>query len=125
LGPKKIEKGEGRSRDDAVDPRQRIGELAQPRPFESGADDKQRNQTGEPGARQEVERGEESGDQDRRSGDPRSERAFQAAPARLVAEDAAATCSLVRPKRRSRLAYEAIAWSSAAASKSGHSVSVK
>ena len=37
----------------------------------------------------------------------------------------ACTCSLVRPKRRSRVRYDAIAASSAAASKSGHSMSVK
>src|SRR5207249_8489997 len=35
------------------------------------------------------------------------------------------SCSLVRPKRRSRSRYQAIAASSCAASKSGHSVGVK
>ena len=98
-----MEKTVNRRGHDAVDPGERIGELAQPRPLEAGADDENGDQHREPRARQQEKRGEESGDQDRRRGDPRSERAFQAAPARLVAVDAA-TCSLVRPKRRSRLA---------------------
>jgi hypothetical protein len=49
--------------------------------------------------REKEQRGEERRDQDRRGPYPRSKLSFQATSARFVAS----SCSLVRPKRRSRL----------------------
>ena len=108
-------------RGERINPGEQAAQAAQAGPFEPGARDQQGNQRSPPGARQQEQRGEEADDQRRGGGDARGEDALQATSARLDSE----TCSLVRPKRRSRLAYEAMAWSSAAASKSGHSVSVK
>ena len=65
--------------------------------------DEQRAECGKPGARQEKEGGKEERYEDRGGGNPRRERAAQATSARLAPGRAAATCSLVRPKRRSRL----------------------
>ena len=108
-----------------VRPGRAAGQAAQARPLERAGRDEQRDEDRERRARQEEKRGEEADEERRRRGDARGKRAFQAAPARLLELDAAATCSLVRPKRRSRLRYESMARSSAAASKSGQSVSVK
>jgi hypothetical protein len=63
----------------------------------------QRSEPGEREARQEEKRRQERGDQLRSGGDPRGERAAQATSARFAGSASAATCSLVRPKRRSRL----------------------
>ena len=65
--------------------------------------DEQRSEPGEDGPRQEKKRGEKGDDQHRSGGDPRGERAAQATSARFAGSASAATCSLVRPKRRSRL----------------------
>ena len=94
-------------------------------PLEAREQYQRRNEDGESRTRQEEQRGKQRRDQDDGRADPLGELAykltFQATSARLVAS----SCSLVRPKRRSRLRYEVMARSSAAASKSGHSVSVK
>ena len=78
--------------------------MAEARPFEGSAGDEKGNQNGERRLRQEKQRGEKPDEKRRRRSDARRQRAFQAAPAaRVFTADAAATCSLVRPKRRSRL----------------------
>lgn len=91
-----------------VHPRRAAIETAQARPFEGAGGNEQCYQECERRPRQEEKRGQKSHEKRRRRGDPRSKRALQAAPASLVAPRfpivAAATCSLVRPKRRSRLA---------------------
>jgi hypothetical protein len=74
-------------------------EAAQTRPLEAGQSDEQRNQPRERGPRQQEQDGEQRGDEDRGGADPRSKLTFQATSARF----ADSSCSLVRPKRRSRL----------------------
>jgi hypothetical protein len=59
----------------------------------------QRDQELERAPRKEKQRGEQRGDQDRRRAYARRKLTLQATSARL----AASSCSLVRPKRRSRL----------------------
>ena len=108
-------------RGERIEPGGNAGQAAQASPLEAGAGDQERDQRRPPRPRQQEKRCEETDDQRRGGGDSCSERALQATSARLDSD----TCSLVRPKRRSRLRYDAIASSSAAASKSGHSVSVK
>src|SRR5258708_15478137 len=102
---------------DRISPRAGTGEAAQARPLEAAGHENQRDQRREPGLRQQEQCGEKCRDQRGRGGGPRSERAAPAASARFCEVEEAATCSLVRPKRRSRLRYEPIALSSAAAAK--------
>jgi hypothetical protein len=64
-----------------------------------GPGDQQRAERAERGGRQQEQRREERGNQRYRGGEPRSEPFFQATSGR----DDSATCSLVRPKRRSRV----------------------
>ena len=113
---------EGERNGRRIDPEPTVRQSTEPRPFVPAGGDEERDERGKPKSRQEEERRNAGTDQYRGGGDPRGERAAQA---RFAVASDAATWSLVRPKRRSRARYEAIAWSSACASKSGHRVSVK
>ena len=95
---------ECRGRRRRIGPRRPALQAAKARPFERTGGDEKRDEEREPWARQEEERGQKPNEKRRRRGDASGKRAFQAAPARWLPVAAAATCSLVRPKRRSRLA---------------------
>ena len=85
-----------------IHPGGRAAQAAKPGPLEAACRDDQRDQHCEPELRQQEKGSEKCGDQRGRGGEPRGERAAQATSARLPEVEEAATCSLVRPKRRSR-----------------------
>ena len=87
------------------------------RPQPSGGSRKRRRRD----QRNEDERGEDACGEHRGEIPGREENVLQCVRRALRRR----TCSLVRPKRRSRWRYQSIAASSAAASKSGHSIGVK
>jgi hypothetical protein len=58
--PRRIDGDEHRCSNRAIDPRASIAQPAETGPFETGADDEERDQTGEPRRRQEEQRREES-----------------------------------------------------------------
>jgi len=72
---------------------------AQPRPFESAAGDQRSDEQAQEAGREEKQRPDQRRDQYRGRAEARRQYAAQATSAR----PASATCSLVRPKRRSRL----------------------
>jgi hypothetical protein len=82
-----------------VNPRAPGRKAGKPRPLEARQKDEQRHERGKRRPRQQKKRGEQRGDEDRRRAHPYRELTFQATSARF----AASICSLVRPKRRSRL----------------------
>ena len=100
------------------------------RPLDGADRDKDKGDDGPAQGRQREQRRQHERDQDERGGDSRRQHRARCQDtagrrSRRHTPCAAATCSLVRPKRRSRCEYHAIAVSSAAASKSGHSIGVK
>ena len=74
-------------------------EPAEPRPLVGGKQKDQRDQQLQRAGREEEQRGEQRGDEDGRRAYACRKLTLQATSARL----AASSCSLVRPKRRSRL----------------------
>ena len=96
------EDGEGDGRRGGIGPCGAGLQAAKACPFVRAGRDEKRDKDGERRSRQEEQRGEKANQERRRRGDASSERAFQAAPAARLVAEAAATCSLVRPKRRSR-----------------------
>jgi hypothetical protein len=90
---------EDRREDDGEAPGGSAGQAAKTRPFQAGENQQKPDQEGKRGTGEQEQRREQAGDEDRGGRDPRSELTFQATSARF----AASSCSLVRPKRRSRL----------------------
>ena len=82
-----------------IDRRASRSEGAQARPLQSCKHKDERDERNEQGLRQQEKRREQRRYEDRGRAGARSELAFQATSARF----AAWSCSLVRPKRRSRL----------------------
>ena len=98
------------------------------RPFGRRDDDQRERHRAPRPRRQQEHRRQHERDQHDRGQDARREHRVQEVRGRAQrrqASCAACTCSLVRPKRRSRCRYQSIAALSAIASKSGHSMSVK
>ncbi|OLE18229.1 MAG: hypothetical protein AUG50_06660 [Betaproteobacteria bacterium 13_1_20CM_3_63_8] len=96
---KKDCEAEHRRHGDRIKPRPACLQAAKPRPFQASGDDQQRDEAGEHSARQQEQRRDEQRDQHRGRAYARRKSSLQATSARF----ACSSCSLVRPKRRSRL----------------------